>query len=90
MKTSRSYSDIMAELNKIAANAIDHKTQVMAEALAWGYGSARTNYILESRLYHHPRLSQIVKTLAEKWNGEDYLNGALYVANHTYTGIYEG
>ena len=83
--TSRGYTEIMRELRQIKDNATNHKIEVMADALAWGYGSARTNWVLETRLYKSPDLLLIVTEIAAGWDGQNYLEGALHTAQRFYS-----
>ncbi len=82
-KLGRGYTEVMTELNAIAKTD-EHKVKIMADAIAWGYGSARTNHTLESRLYYLDDLTPLVSELASVWDGQDYIAGALYVANRYY------
>ena len=86
-KLDRGYSEIIEELKTLRTRFEtdqDHKNAVMAEAISWGYHTARTNRTLESRLYRDPDLRAVVIELAAAWNGDDYLNGSLYIANRYY------
>ena len=85
-KVSRGYSDVMRELSHIQGNlSNDSKECKMCEALIYGYGTSRTLYVLETHLYREANLKNVVSKLAMQWDGNDYLNGALYVANRFYT-----
>lgn len=85
--TDRGFTRVITDLEAIEndVNEKDHKVRIMASALHWGYASARTNYLLEQRLYRLQDMRALVKELADQWDGEGYMNGALYVANRYYT-----
>lgn len=60
------------------------KMDAMADALEYGYTTARTCWALETRLLWHPDLEEVVAELAEAWDGESYISGALRTANRQY------
>lgn len=76
---------LLNELEKIYREH-DHKIAVMASALKWGYSTARTNMVLEMTLrghFNNNTLFDYVKELAEGWNGQQYIAGALRYANNS-------
>ena len=83
-EVSRSYSEIVQELQEIKKESRDRKVGIMIDALIWGYTSSRTTFNLESRLYRLNDISVMVHNLAESWDGNDFLSGALKVANSNF------
>ena len=82
----RSFLEILLALEELPSQS-NNKVKTMAEALAWGYRTSRTAYILEKRLYSDEDLLPLIQTLADDWDGEGYLSGALsaahrYIRNH--------
>ncbi len=85
----RSFGQAISYLDLIQHTTTNSKIQVVCEALCYGFRTARTNYKLESRLYRLPCLDKLVEDIANNWDGQDYISGALYVANHQYNDILE-
>lgn len=79
-KVTRNFDVILADLTAVEDNSDDHKVQVMAYALRWGYASLRCHHALESHLRHQPDLADYVKLLAGVWDGQSYMSGALRAA----------
>ena len=90
---NRGYTDIIRELQQISnnhslGNPDEHDMHVMAEALAWGYSSARTCFILESYLRQADDLAALCSRIIASWDGKNFLSGALYVAQRFFDAPY--
>jgi hypothetical protein len=57
------------------------KRNVMIEALAIGYTSAKLSLALDMRLAFEDNLESFVNQLTEAWDGEGFVAGAMAAAN---------
>jgi hypothetical protein len=79
---NRHSDTIREELRVIAVDNADFNNPVgiVASALMYGYGTQRTTFHTETFLHHANDLEALCEAIAATWDGNDYINGALYAA----------